>query len=81
MEIRPFKWDLMNQTKYADLNKQYKGQLDTIVNEFRLKAIAGQIDIDKEWDKYVQNYLNSGGKEILAELEKAPKVADLLNKK
>ncbi|BFT70710.1 ABC transporter substrate-binding protein [Paenibacillus sp. P36] len=81
MEIRPFKWDLMNQTKYADLNKQYSGQLNTIVNEFRLKAIAGQIDIDKEWDKYVQNYLNSGGKEILAELDKSPKVADLLNQK
>ncbi|WP_239633756.1 ABC transporter substrate-binding protein [Paenibacillus sp. H1-7] len=81
LEIKPYKYDLLNQTKAADLNKKYSGQLNTIINEFRLKAIAGQIDIDKEWDKYVQNYLNNGGKEMLAELEKAPKVADLLNKK
>lgn len=81
MEIRPFRYDLMNQTKEAELNKKYKGQLDTIVSEFRMKAIVGQVDIDKEWDKYVQSYLNSGGKEILAELEKAPKVSDLLGGK
>jgi ABC-type glycerol-3-phosphate transport system substrate-binding protein len=81
MEIRPYRYDLMNQTKYAELNKKYSGQLGTIVNEFRMKAIAGQIDIDKEWDKYVQTYLNNGGKELLGELEKAPKVSDLLNMK
>ncbi|WP_284645214.1 ABC transporter substrate-binding protein [Paenibacillus silviterrae] len=81
MEIRPYKWDLLNQTKYTELNNKYKGQLETIVSEFRMKAIVGEIDIDNEWDKYVQNYLNSGGKEILSELEKAPKVSDLLSKK
>ncbi|WP_136604437.1 ABC transporter substrate-binding protein [Paenibacillus dokdonensis] len=79
MQIKPFKYDLMNQTKSSELNKKYSGQLDTIVSEFRMKAITGQIDIDKEWDKYVQSYLNNGGKEILAELDKAPKVSDLLN--
>lgn len=81
MQIKPFKYDLLNQTNSSELNNKYSGQLNTIVSEFRMKAIAGQIDIDKEWDKYVQSYLNNGGKEILAELDKAPKVADLLNQK
>ncbi|WP_274363149.1 ABC transporter substrate-binding protein [Paenibacillus thermotolerans] len=81
MLIRPYKWDLLNETKQQELTKRYSGQLNTIVDEFRMKAIVGEIDIDKEWDKYVKNWMNNGGKEMLAELEKAPKVADLLNNK
>ena len=62
------------------MNKRYSGQLNTIVDEFRMKAIVGEVDIDKEWDKYVENYMKNGGKETLEELEKAPKVSDLLKK-
>ncbi len=80
MLIRPYKSDVLNETKIKELEKRYKGQLDTIVAEFRMKAIVGEIDIDKEWDKYVENWMNNGGKETLAELEKAPKVSDLRSK-
>lgn len=78
MAIRPYRYDLFDETKSKELDKRYSGQLDTIVEEFRMKAIVGEIDVDKEWDDYVQNWLNNGGEEILAELEKAPKVSDLL---
>lgn len=81
MEIRPYKWDLFQETKLADAQKKYNAQVNTIVEEFRMKAIVGQLDIDKEWDKYVQRYLDAGGKEIIQELDKAPKVADLLKAK
>ncbi|GHH97842.1 ABC transporter substrate-binding protein [Neobacillus kokaensis] len=80
MLIRPYKWDLLNETKLKDLSKRYGGQLTTIVDEFRMKAIVGEVDIDKEWDKYVENWMNNGGRETLAELEKAPKVSDLMKK-
>jgi putative aldouronate transport system substrate-binding protein len=78
MLIRPYKWDLLNETKIKEVEKRYKGQLDTIVAEFRMKAIVGEVDIDKEWDNYVENWMNNGGSELLAELEKAPKVSDLM---
>jgi putative aldouronate transport system substrate-binding protein len=80
MEIRPYKYDLLNETKNQELSQRYGGQLNTIVDEFRMKAIVGEVDIDEEWDSYVENWLNNGGSEILAELEKAPKVSDLLKK-
>ncbi|MFD0961331.1 ABC transporter substrate-binding protein [Paenibacillus chungangensis] len=78
MLIRPYKWDILNETNLPEISKRYSGQLNTIVDEFRMKAIVGEIDIDKEWDKYVESWMNNGGKETLAELEKAPKVSDLL---
>lgn len=79
MSIRPYKWDILNETNQIEISKRYSGQLNTIVDEFRMKAIVGEVDIDKEWDSYVENWMNNGGKETLEELEKAPEVAELLN--
>ncbi|MGE8079871.1 ABC transporter substrate-binding protein [Peribacillus loiseleuriae] len=78
MMIRPYKWDVLNKTNLKDIDKRYKGQLTTIVDEFRMKAIVGEIDIDKEWDGYVENWMKNGGKETLAEMEKAAVVSDIM---
>lgn len=78
MAIRPYKYDIFNETDGEELNKRYGGQLSTIVEEFRMKAIVGEIDVDKEWDAYVENWRKNGGDKVLEELEKAPKVSDLL---
>ncbi|WP_214630666.1 ABC transporter substrate-binding protein [Paenibacillus agaridevorans] len=77
MAYRPYKWDYFNETKYNDLNTTYGAQLKTITDEFLFKSITGEVDVDSNWDSYVTKWLNSGGSELLAELEKAPKVADL----
>lgn len=77
--IRPYKFDLFNETNQQELESRYQAQLDTIVDEFVVNAITGNIDIDAEWDAYVENYLNNGGSEILSELEKAPVVEELLS--
>lgn len=37
--------------------------LDSLKFEFRDKAIMGQIDIDKEWNNFVEKWRNSGGNE------------------
>lgn len=79
MAIRPHRYDLFNETNLTELENRYSGQLNTIVDEFRMRSIVGEIDIEEEWDDYVQNYLNSGGQEILEELEKAPLVSDILS--
>ncbi|WP_318615853.1 ABC transporter substrate-binding protein [Sporosarcina sp. YIM B06819] len=78
MLIRPYKWDMLNETDLKELENRYSGQLNTIVDEFRMKAIVGEVDIDKEWDKYVKNYLKNGGEQMIEELDKAPIVEDLL---
>ncbi len=39
--------------------------LETVQDEFRLKAITGQIDIDAEWDAYVQQCKDMGYDELL----------------
>ncbi|WP_409342542.1 ABC transporter substrate-binding protein [Paenibacillus sp. MBLB4367] len=80
MAYRPFKWDYFNQTQYNELKTKYGAKLKTIMDEFLFKAITGEVDVDTAWDAYVKNWRSSGGDEILAELEKAPKVADLRKK-
>lgn len=78
LAIRPVTHDLFDETKWADINSLYGGQLDTLVAEFRMSAITGEVDIEAEWDNYVQSYLDNGGTELIAEMEKAPRVEDLV---
>ncbi|UUX35127.1 type 2 periplasmic-binding domain-containing protein [Fundicoccus culcitae] len=77
MAIRPYKHDLFTETDYADLVSRYDSQLTTLESEFRMNGITNVIDIEADWDNYVDTWMNNGGREILAELEKAPVVEDL----
>ncbi|MBO9605533.1 MAG: ABC transporter substrate-binding protein [Paenibacillaceae bacterium] len=77
---RPYKVDRFNETNYLALRTKNGAKLDTIRDEFFYKAVIGEVNIDAKWDEYVNNWLNSGGKELLAELEKAPKQSDLSKK-
>jgi putative aldouronate transport system substrate-binding protein len=61
---------------YYDLNHVSKAQelsnaeMDTIVTEFFFNAITGKVDIDAEWDTYVQNWNKAGGEKVTAEIAK-----------
>lgn len=78
MAIRPHRHDLFNETNQQEVNSRYGAQLATIQDEFRMGAITGEVDIDAEWDNYVETWRNNGGNELLEEMEKAPLVSDLL---
>ncbi|WP_135553463.1 type 2 periplasmic-binding domain-containing protein [Paenibacillus cymbidii] len=43
-----------------------------IMQEFQVKAITGQLDIDKEWDAYVDRWNKAGGKQLTEEVNKLP---------
>jgi len=77
LSIRPYRADILNETKYNDLNRKYGATLSTIVNEFQLKAITGALDVDAEWDAYVANWNKNGGAEMMAEMAKAPILSEL----
>lgn len=47
--------------------EENKTVLETIINRFYYNAITGKIDIEAEWDKYVEEWLENGGKEVLYE--------------
>lgn len=78
LEIRPHTYDLFNETDKIDIESRYKAQLDTLVNEFRMNGITGAIDIESDWDQYVENYLNNGGKELIDAMNQAPTLDELL---
>ncbi|MGO4936177.1 ABC transporter substrate-binding protein [Fundicoccus sp. Sow4_H7] len=75
--IRPVRWDLFNETDLAEISSRYGSQMDTLVQEFRMNGITGVIDIEAEWDNYVQSYMDNGGALTLEEYLKAPLVSDL----
>ena len=78
MAIRPYRHDLFNETDLIAVQGRYSAQLKTLEDEFKLNGITGSVDIESEWDAYVDNWLNNGGQQILDEYEKAPLVSDLL---
>lgn len=62
--------DPYNTTKTTDLFVQYGTALDTLSDEYEAQAITGQIDVDKTWDKYVNDFLKAGGEQIQEEQNK-----------
>jgi hypothetical protein len=77
--IRPYKWDEFNETNFSAIKSEYKDALMTITNEFHFGAIVGEIDIDTEWDAYVQKWMDNGGDKWTAELDKGRVVDDMRN--
>jgi len=75
--IRPYRWDLFDETNHRQVQKTYGADLNTIASEYFYKAITGEIEIDPTWDEYVKTWLQAGGQKVLDELSKAPKVSDL----
>ena len=73
-----YRYDLFDQTKYTEYRTKDGSGLDTIRDEFMTKAITGQLDINAEWDGYVENWKKAGGARILEELQKAPTVAEII---
>jgi len=77
LSTRPARIDMLNETDLPDINRRYGETMTTLFEEFFFKAVTGEIDVDAEWDAYVEQWMENGGEEFLAELEKAPLVEGL----
>ena len=75
--VPQYREDVFGETNYAETWSQFRGPLDTLRDEFIWEAITTNMDIDARWDTYVNKWMGSGGKEVLAELEKMPIVEEL----
>ena len=71
----PYRWDLLGETEVGEMEIKHGTAVNTLEEEFYYKAITGQIDVDAEWDAYVQQWNDHGGEAIMAEVAKAPIVA------
>ncbi len=49
----------------TDADLEYGASCDKICDEYFLKCITGENDIDATWDNYVETWLNAGGQAIL----------------
>lgn len=76
--IWPHRVDFLNQTNYNAVRSEYGAAVDTIATEFRFNAIAGAVDIDKEWDNYLQQLDAAGLQHLLEEINKMPLAEDFV---
>ena len=67
----PNRPDLFNETKLAEMENEYNSTIFTIYSEYWTAAIAGNVDIDATWDKYLSDLDKAGYQNILEELNKA----------
>lgn len=73
--------DIKGETGMADVNRTYGETMQTLYEEFFFKAVTGEVDPAADWDGYVQQFLDNGGEDLIAELEKAPLVRPLMEGK
>ena len=69
--------DLFNKTEFNDIMAKKGEVLQTMAYEFWSQAVTGEIDIDAEWDGYVKRFMDAGGSELIAEVEKMDRWEDL----
>jgi hypothetical protein len=55
---------------WTEAERALAANVDTIQNEFGWKAITGQVDIDAEWDGYVQSMMDAGLDKLLESVAK-----------
>ena len=77
LTYRPVREDFANETNVQEINQQHGATMSTVRDEFYYSAIIGEIDIDTEWDAYVEKWLSNGGEQWLEEMRKAPLVSGL----
>ena len=69
--------DIFNQTDYLGLWAEFGDGLTTLKQETWWRYITTDVDIDADWQRYVDEWMSIGGREVLAELNKAPLVEDI----
>ena len=77
LNLRPYKYDFFLETDYNDIINIHEQELETLWTEFLYRTMMGEIDLDSEWDAYVEKWLGAGGQELTDEMEKAPLVSDI----
>jgi hypothetical protein len=81
LRFRVYKWDIFRETDMANLYDVYGEGLNTLASEYYYKAVTGQADVADDWDEYVAKWKSNGGDKYIAEMEKAPIVAEYLKGK
>jgi len=73
----PYRIDFTESTRLAELDTLYGSNIKTIVDEFAVNAMCGNVNLDSDWDAYIDDLNSAGYAEIHDELQKADLYSDL----
>ena len=61
ISMRPYKWDFFNDTDLLAVNQRVGETLGTMFNEYFLRALTGEIDVDDTWETLGTTSTSRGG--------------------
>ncbi len=70
-----YRYDFLNKTNVSAMRKNYGSALATIIQDYTINFILGEIDLDSDWTDYLAALNRSGMNAYLQEIAKAPLVS------
>ena len=77
----PARDDFFSDAGTTDIQRNYGDTMETLFQEFFYRAITGAIDIDSEWDTYVDQFTANGWGQMKEALMQSPVVPELVDGK
>ncbi len=71
-------YDLYTETDMATISNEYSADWSTVRNNYFMGVIMGEKNLDSDWDAYIAELNDYHFDEYLAEMNKAPKMTDLM---
>ena len=81
MAIAPHRYDFLGSEGMVGIAETYGDALNTLCEEMLYRGITGQVDVEEEWDSYVDRWMRSGGESLLVAMQKLPLMSALENGK
>lgn len=73
-----YKSDLLNETNYDNYRIEYAGPISIINNNFFEDCIYNGLDVEENWDNYLQELDDAGYNTMMDELDKVEPLEDLI---
>jgi len=71
-------YDLYSETDMAKISNEYSSDWGNVRNNYFMGVIMGEKNLDSDWDAYIAELNDYHFDEYLEEMNKAPKLADLM---
>lgn len=78
--IYPYKNDINSTTKAKEISNEYRKDWESVYKAYFMEVITGAKNLEGDWDTYLKDLEDVEYGRYLEEIEKAPKVEDLLAK-
>ncbi len=78
--VYPYKEDLLSQSKAAEVQNEYGQDWTATYETYFMNVILGKANVEEDWDAYIKKLYDLKYGDFLAEMEKVPPFAELVER-